>query len=132
MSNQQVKAEKNPAIQAGQGSKDIPLNADHTPLPWRVGGHPHDNSGSKWREILTDAATFNPAYICQAYLSDAELIVRAVNAHDALVSALREIAAFDDEGANARLVKTGSYSSFDEPGSVQIARAALALAEMKS
>jgi hypothetical protein len=46
-------------------------------------------------------------------------------AREKLEAALREIAAYDDTGANERLAKTGSYGSFDEPGSVQIARAAL-------
>lgn len=43
-----------------------------------------------------------------------------------LETALRQIASFDDAGANERLAATGSYGRFDEPGSVQIARAALA------
>lgn len=40
-------------------------------------------------------------------------------------AALREIACYDDKGANERLKATGSYSYFDEPGSVMIARKAL-------
>jgi len=54
-----------------------------------------------------------------------------VNAVDVkgLVAALERIAAFDDEDASAHLEKTGSYSLFDEPGSVEIARAALAAAK---
>jgi hypothetical protein len=43
-----------------------------------------------------------------------------------LRDALVDIACFTDEGANRRLAERGSYSSFDEPGSVQIARAELA------
>lgn len=42
-----------------------------------------------------------------------------------LREALREIAAFSDTRACERLASTGSYSAFDEPGSVQTARAAL-------
>lgn len=42
-----------------------------------------------------------------------------------LVHALRRIACFDDVIASARLAQTGSYSAFDEPGSVQIARETL-------
>jgi hypothetical protein len=57
---------------------------------------------------------------------DAALIVRAVNSHAVLVEALRKLAAFDDIGANRRLADTGSYLSFDEPGAVETARAALA------
>jgi hypothetical protein len=43
-----------------------------------------------------------------------------------LREALERIAAFDDEGASRRLASTGSFALFDEPGSVEIARAALA------
>lgn len=43
-----------------------------------------------------------------------------------LREALRQIAAFNDEGANVALRKHGSYSGFDEPGAVQVAREALA------
>jgi hypothetical protein len=41
------------------------------------------------------------------------------------IEALERIAAFYDTGANAHLEKTGSYSLFDEPGSVRTAREAL-------
>lgn len=39
--------------------------------------------------------------------------------------ALVEIGAYDDGRASDALKSTGSYSAFDEPGSVQIAREAL-------
>lgn len=42
-----------------------------------------------------------------------------------LAEALNRIACYDDTGANARLTATGSYGSFDEPASVQIARDAI-------
>lgn len=58
--------------------------------------------------------------------ANARLIVLAVNSHDALVEALTKIAAFDDTGANYRLETLGSYAGFDEPGSVKVAREALA------
>ena len=61
--------------------------------------------------------------------ANARLIVRAVNSHERLVEALREIAAFNDDRGNTRLQATGSYSAFDELTSVRIARAALAAAE---
>lgn len=48
-----------------------------------------------------------------------------------LLEALEEIAAFNDRAANAYLKQTGSYSLFDEPGSVQIARAAIAKAQVQ-
>lgn len=47
-------------------------------------------------------------------------------AEAALLHALEDIAAFDDRLGSDRLAKTGSYGSFDEPGSVEIARTALA------
>lgn len=43
-----------------------------------------------------------------------------------LKSRLEGIAAFDDEGANQHLARSGSYSRFDEPGSVKVAREILA------
>lgn len=46
----------------------------------------------------------------------------------ALIEALEKIASFDDALACARLEASGTYANFDEPGSVQIARAALARA----
>lgn len=39
-----------------------------------------------------------------------------------MVDKLIKIGAFNDSLASARLRSTGSYSSFDEPGSVSIAR----------
>lgn len=42
-----------------------------------------------------------------------------------LRAALIAIASFDDERADSRLEATGSYGGFDEPGSVQAARAAI-------
>ena len=42
-----------------------------------------------------------------------------------LETALRQIACLDDAGANQRLAARGNYGSFDELGSVKIAREAL-------
>lgn len=56
--------------------------------------------------------------------ANARLIAAAPN----LYEALKKIAAFDDEQGNAYLKAHGSYGGFDEPGSVQIARNALAKA----
>lgn len=44
---------------------------------------------------------------------------------------LVKIAALSDEGANEHLKTTGSYGAFDEPGSVEIARRALAGEELR-
>lgn len=45
--------------------------------------------------------------------------------NERLRNVLREIACFGDYSAEMKLSRTGSYGGFDEPGSVQIARAAL-------
>lgn len=47
--------------------------------------------------------------------------------HADQLGALRKIACLDDTPANTYLEATGSYSLFDEPGSVEIARKALSL-----
>lgn len=47
-----------------------------------------------------------------------------------LRSRLGKIAALDDKLANVHLKNTGSYSAFDEPGSVKIAREILAELEL--
>jgi hypothetical protein len=44
---------------------------------------------------------------------------------EVLEKALKEIACFDDDAAGAYLKNHSSYARFDEPGSVEIARAAL-------
>lgn len=49
-----------------------------------------------------------------------------------LRKALMRIASFDDKLACEVLTKTGSYSAFDEPGSVEIARSALKISETHS
>ena len=43
-----------------------------------------------------------------------------------LVEALRSIACYEDDAAGRMLANTGSYAGFDEPGSVFMARKALA------
>ena len=55
-------------------------------------------------------------------VADADWLIARVRK---LETALTEIACFDDQGANQRLANTGSYSMFDEPGSVEQAREAL-------
>ena len=42
-----------------------------------------------------------------------------------LREALEKIAAFNDVAGSQQLADTGSYTAFDEPGSVEIARASL-------
>jgi hypothetical protein len=92
------------------------------PTPKRLFVVRDDTDGLRIKSDLTVViSTDNPT------LSD--YMARACNTYDALVAALEAIASFDDEGANERLEQTGSYVLFDEPGSVKIARAALALAK---
>lgn len=45
---------------------------------------------------------------------------------------LQRIACFDDKLANEKLDRTGSWSGFDEPGSVQIAREILTELETRA
>ena len=63
-------------IVSGKPLREPALSAKHTPGPWIVGGHPGDNSGSNWREVLS--ANGRPygdgALICQAQEADAKLI----------------------------------------------------------
>ncbi|ABF71312.1 p059 [Rhizobium phage 16-3] len=69
----------------------------HTPLPWRV--EPHDGYIPEWfdnppvqivgadDEVVADNVTFYPTAVMPG---DAELIVRAVNSYDELLSALSQ------------------------------------------
>ena len=45
----------------------------HTAGPWSVGGHPRDDSGTAWREILAPSE-FGPMYIGQAVEENARLL----------------------------------------------------------
>lgn len=82
-----------------------------------------------WREAdHADAITLHRNFIIvilttlERLRADKEAISQAASGY---LHALTEIACYDDEGANARLARTGRYSSFDEPSSVQIARGAI-------
>ncbi len=105
----------------------------HTPGPWthyddaQPGSyHPQHKIQSRGKSIATVYCTRGDEAVDAA---NAAFIVRACNAHAGLVAALRDIAAFDDKRANAHLEASGSYSSFDEPCSVSLARAALLAAK---
>lgn len=107
----------------------------HTPTPWYVterGEECHisnsptvDEDGDLPDSCYWIAMTMGSATDDGDDNANADLIVRAVNFYNELVEALEQIAAFDDEGANKHLEATGSYSSFDEPSSVRIARSML-------
>lgn len=53
------------------------------------------------------------------------LLLEAAAAIEAYRAGLTEIAAYNDISASENLKATGSYSAFDEPGSVETARALL-------
>lgn len=116
----------------------------YTPGPWAVEtpreredpltGEGDPDWGESYPRGVTVCADWNPPRdgsmgyeICKMSgvhhrtLGDARLIAAAPAMHEAL----SKIAAWDDEGANRKLESTGDYTSFDEPGSVEIARAAL-------
>lgn len=57
-------------------------------------------------------------------MTEADVEAMQRHLHTALET-LMEIAAYGDAGGNAHLRATGSYSCFDEPHSVQKARAAI-------
>ena len=104
--------------------------AQHSPLPWYVGGHPRDKSGTNWREILFPSP-FGPAYVGQMQKEDAELCVRAVNCHADLLAALgallAERYACGDADGNEEFDADGNWTC-TSPASV-MARAALARAK---
>lgn len=85
---------------------------NHTPTPWDQQGR-HVNTTHGVAPILSCNPEFPNAK------ANAEYIVRCVNAHDALVAALRDVLS---------LIPAMQY--FDDPRIVS-ARAALALAEGK-
>jgi len=66
-------------IVAGKPLREPALSAKPTPGPWIVGGHPGDNSGANWREVLSDndRPYGDGALICQAQEADAKLIAAA-------------------------------------------------------
>ena len=104
--------------------------AQHSPLPWSVGGHPRDKSGTNWREILFPSP-FGPAYVGQMQKEDAELCVRAVNSHADLLAALEDLLeeryACVADGAEEEFDAAGNWTC-NSPASVK-ARAALARAK---
>ena len=81
-------------------------------------GRPWDEQG---RKNMAHIARLSPERVRSAF---SELLA-ARKKLAKLEAALNQIAAWDDDLANQRLKLFGTYSSFDEPGSVQIARHAL-------
>lgn len=104
------------------------MTTQHTPTPWndthtqRTDGQP-----SKGREILADGRLVAVLYGDHAE-SDAEFIVRAVNSHDALVTALE---ALQDLTADCSS-DYGSTVKLPSRSTVERARKALAQARGES
>jgi hypothetical protein len=110
-----------------------PHSPQFTPGPWTIGDRIEeaDDGGSSVEIDAKDARWLALATVCvrmeldpldsRAGTANAHLIAAAPD----LYAALERIAAYDDVSANEQLAATGSYSAFDEPGSVRIARAAL-------
>lgn len=98
-----------------------------TARPWYVGNHPNDDSGLNWREILTDALEFSPSYVGQMQKEDAELTVRAVNSHDALVDALTLALPYVESALEDQGYKPGVVDRM-----TKTIRAALELADSKN
>lgn len=74
----------------------------------------------------------NDEIVCRCSTqAHADTILRMAHSFGGLVEALERIACYDDERAESRLRITGSYGSFDEPGSVEIAREALRAANLE-
>lgn len=84
-----------------------------------VGGHPGDDSGTDWREILAPSP-FGPTYIGQALKEDAAEIARRWNAHPAMLAALEE--------AERMLAIMADPADASSMAVLALARAALTLA----
>ncbi len=92
------------------------------PRPWRT--KPIHNRLRPTSDLWIDDATGTPVLLCAP--DTAAIIIQAVNAYEHMLEALTKVAAFDDKAASDLADITGSYSAFDEPGSVKIARDTLA------
>ena len=96
-----------------------------TARPWAVGSHPNNGAGTNWRTIVATDLPFSPSYVGEAQLQDADLIVCAVNSHDALVKALKTCR-FELLSIVPHV--TSGYAK-NLQGAADVAKAALKLAE---
>jgi len=82
-------------IVSGKPLREPAPSAKHTPGPWIVGDHPGDNSGTTWRDVLSDSVRpyGDGALICQAQEADAKLIAAAPSLLAALTGLLQHCAA---------------------------------------
>jgi hypothetical protein len=112
------------SIPSGKVLKDNSLSAapPFTPGPWRRFGVGAYSDACKDRGLIYECRLIEGTHVkTGTNRANADLIAAAPD----MYAALKKIAQYDDEGANARLAATGSFSAFDEPGSVEIARKAL-------
>lgn len=94
------------------------VKAQHSPLPWRIDANRRAlKTGGGFNYYLRSA---DDVYVVQkvSLIEDAEFIVRAVNAHQQLIDALKAIVSADDRKSLTDIV-----------AAMPSARAALAAAE---
>lgn len=101
---------------------DESVSTKHTPTPWSVDGHPRDSSGSDWREITAATEPYGPSFVGSVLEANAELIVRAVNSHNALVAALGNLIEY---AAGLELMLRAHEIEFNDSGQIETARATL-------
>lgn len=63
----------------------------HTPGPWAVCLSSNPKNGTAWRDIVSTVGQFSPCYVGEALELDATFIVRACNAHEEMLEALRQV-----------------------------------------
>ena len=95
----------------------------HSLLPWNSTDKIINVPGDEY-DVIAQCSIRDGCHEGQA---NASLIVHRVNTYNALVEALTNIAALEDDLANEYLEKNQSWVAFDEPYSTQIARKALGL-----
>jgi len=102
------------------------LETEQSPLPWTIFDQGH---------LFIDDADGHPVAIIEkrdGFASNAELIVRAVNSHEALVEALEELLAADQAYCDA--IDTGGHEEAHANRLIkarQMARTALTSLEVK-
>ena len=84
----------------------------HTPGPWTVGGHPRDNSGTDWREILAPS-DFGPQYLGQALKENAKLMAAAPELLAALEATLIPLERLGDFIGNTDSGGASGLGAFD-------------------
>ena len=120
---------KDPLVNKGNPSTTVELS--HTPSPWRLEPERVLDNGKFIEATIWydgDGSDANPkrhVATIRCGLKETDANGYLIEAAPDLLAALMQIAAWDDSIANAILVRTDSYSAFDEPSAVKIAREAL-------